>query len=175
MRRLLTTIFILFVLSVSAVSCYSDEASQWYSKGFDYYNKRLYGKALECFNKALELNPDFGGAYCGRAHVNYVTSRFQDAISDCTKCIKYYPEYGNAYFIRGEMYEHIGDYKKAISDLTKAIELDPDNAQFYISRARLYFNNRKIYGLKKAENDYRKACELGDGYACSELRDLLNE
>lgn len=38
MKRLLGAILIVFVISVSAVSCYSDEASEWYYKGVEYCN-----------------------------------------------------------------------------------------------------------------------------------------
>ena len=170
MKKYLTTFFIFLVLCMFTASCYSDEASEWYSKGVSYYDNGLYGKAIECFNESIRLNPNNPNAYYGRGQAYFDTYSLEEAISDFTKVIKSVPNFSGAYFLRGKSYNELKDFESAISDYSKAIELDPENAEYYLNRGMLYRNNSEIYGLDEAEKDYRKACELGDNYACNRLR-----
>ena len=172
MKKYFTTIFILLVLCMFTASCYSDEASKWYSKGVRYYKARLYGDAIECFNKSIRLNSDNPDAYFWRGKAYFDTYRLEEAISDFTKFIESNPNSPSAYYWRGRSYNEKRDHEKAIPDYSRAIELDPDNDKYYYSRGMLYRNNSKIYGLDEAERDYRKACELGHSFACDRLRSL---
>ena len=51
------TLLLTFIVFLTA--CYAGEAENCYNEGVKYTNYHQYGKALECFNKAISLKPDF--------------------------------------------------------------------------------------------------------------------
>ena len=54
-------IFLLFVsLSIifAAVYAYGESADEWKNKGKEYLEAEEYEKAHECFNKAIEIDPN---------------------------------------------------------------------------------------------------------------------
>lgn len=61
------TLWVILVLCF--VSCDRYQAQENNKRGMDYINRNLYEKALEEFNNAISLAPDFLPAYYNRAIV----------------------------------------------------------------------------------------------------------
>jgi serine/threonine protein kinase/tetratricopeptide (TPR) repeat protein len=120
----------------------------------NYYSTRDYNKAIEEFNKALELDPSFGRALNMLAHVYNDKEEFK-------KALKYFKEYealnpgepnppdslGNCYFLMGRLDE-------ALTKLKEAIQIDPD---FYAA----YYEIGYIHALK---GDYTEALNWIDRF-----------
>lgn len=53
----------------------AEEARQWFYKGQDLAYERRYREALACYEKALQLNPNDGGARAARRIVMEAISR----------------------------------------------------------------------------------------------------
>ena len=141
-----------------------------------------YGKALEDFNKALEIDPDNVAAYVGRADV-YTgrDGRFYNpkkALQDTNKALELDPKSSDAYRMRGDLPGHPGfsSYGDAFRDYQKAIELNPDNMLAHLGLA---YNHAKedteFYDFKKALDFARKAVDLApnESLAVETLGDLL--
>jgi tetratricopeptide (TPR) repeat protein len=71
------TCILLFVIAVSALfSCagigIKSDAQSEFDTGLSFFNKGQYEKAIPYFEKATELNPEFGRAYlyAGRSYLN---------------------------------------------------------------------------------------------------------
>ena len=120
-------------------------------------DKGNFDKAIKDFTTAIEIKPDFFGAYNNRG-VAYGEKRdFDTAIQDLTTAIEIKPDFADAYNNRGNAYGEKRDFDTAIQDLTTAIEIKPDYAEAY--------NNRGIaYGEKHdfdtAIQNYDKAIEI---------------
>ena len=121
-----------------------------------------YNPAIEDFNKAIELNPNYAEAYSNRGLVYAKKGDYDRAIEDLNKAIELDPNYAEAYNNRGIAFEGEGDYDRAIANYTKAIQLNPDYAVAY--------NNRGIAYDRKGEHDlaiedYSEAIKLKPNYA----------
>lgn len=124
-------------------------ANDWLAKGLMLDISRA---AIEPYDKAIELNPEYAEAYFHRAKVYLELSiNYQKAIDDITNSIKYEPQRqrdGNyaslaeKYSIRAKAYLKLDDYEKAFKDLELAINLDWD-----------VLSSRK-WGKKKEEFEY---------------------
>ena len=85
--------------------------------------------AIEHFNKAIRLYPDFVEAYYARAEVYLWIKEFDQAIKDYTSTIELDLDYASAYVGRGRAYHCKGCYDRAIEDFRRAIELGNDNTR----------------------------------------------
>ena len=93
-------------------------------------------KALEDFNRAIEIDPKKAAGYLGRANALNIMGRYQEAIEDYDRTLDINPKLANAYINRGSAYSHLGETEKAIADYEKGLELDPkvDNKPGFIKR-----------------------------------------
>ena len=93
-------------------------------------------KALEDFNRAIEIDPQKAAGYLGRANTLNIMGRYEECLVDYDKTLEIDPKLANAYINRGSAYSHLGEYKKAIADYEKGLELDPkiDNKPGFIKR-----------------------------------------
>lgn len=113
-------------------------ATDWKEKGYAFFNEKKYDKALEAYNKAIELNPKYAVAYSNRGIVYDELGKYQEAITDLDKAIELNPNLAQAFNNRGVAYNGLGKYQQAIADLDKAIELNPGVIEVYINRGAAY-------------------------------------
>ena len=114
-------------------------------------------KAIQHFNKAIELKPDFFGAYNNRGIAYGKKGDFDSAIKDLNKAIELNPNLAEAYTNRGLAYDRKDEIDTAIRNYSKAIELSPNNAEAYNNRGTAYEKKGEV---DTAIYNYSKAIEL---------------
>ena len=103
------------------------------------YRKGDYGRAMDDFNKAIQLDPNPSDAYQGRAIVYEQQADYDRAIADLDQAIQIDPSSAKSartYANRALTYRDKGDYDHAITDYNKATQLDAKLAVAYYGRAR---------------------------------------
>ncbi|MHA1650937.1 MAG: tetratricopeptide repeat protein, partial [Candidatus Helarchaeota archaeon] len=80
-------------------------------------------KAIECYEKALEIDPDFTAAWTALGDVYYEIADFEKAIESYEHAIQIDPEFKIAWYGLEKVYEDIGQYQKAIECHEKAIKI----------------------------------------------------
>jgi len=73
-------------------------------------NKGDYKAAIADYNKAVELDPKFVGAYNGRGDAKLNMGNYDGAIADYTKAIELNPQLAFAYNSRGNAKNDKGDF-----------------------------------------------------------------
>ena len=119
-------------------------------------------KALRHYDKAINLKPDFFGAYNDRGIIYSKKGDFDNAIKDLNKAIELNPNLAKAYNNRGIAYDRKGKIDTAIHNYSKAIELSPNNAKAYNNRGNAYEEKGEV---DTAIYNYNKAIELNPVYA----------
>ena len=130
--------------------------------GFTYQKQGNNEGAIEYYNRAIKLKPDFAEAYNNRGIAYSDKDDFGQAIKDYNEAIKLKPDFVEAYYNRGNAYSNKGDFDQAIQDYNKAIELNPNDAEAYYNRGIDYDNKDE---LDQAIQDYSKAIELKPDFA----------
>jgi tetratricopeptide (TPR) repeat protein len=129
----------------------------YYNKrGLAYERQEEYQKAIDEYNKAIELDPEYVNPYYNLGNAYRDLKKYLKSIDNYTKAIELDPEFAWPYNNRGQVYERHEEYQKAIDDYTRAIEISPD-AKPYRNRANVY---EKLEEYQKAIDDYTKAIEL---------------
>ncbi len=94
--------------------------------GVSNLNLNKPAKALQDFNRAIEIDPTRANAYVGRGNTLSTLGRYKEALKDYDIAIEIDPKVANAYVNRGSAYSHLTQYEKAIADYEKGLELDPE-------------------------------------------------
>jgi tetratricopeptide (TPR) repeat protein len=101
--------------------------------------------ALEAFDEAVRLSPNYQKAYLNRGLLYAERGESLRAIEDFTRAIaiapqdvRWWADYGEAYQNRGALYTAIGRFDLAVEDLTRAIELGEENSLNYSHRSVAY-------------------------------------
>lgn len=116
MRRgyLIAGIWIVFLISVLG-GCASKEkrAEEHFNKGFSYQNQGDLDKALEEYNKALELNPNYAQAYTNLGSIYVGKQDFDKAIQNFKKVLELNYLDKKAHYNLGMTYVYKGEPEKA--------------------------------------------------------------
>ena len=64
-------------------------------------------KAVESYDKALEINPEFAQAHSNRGKALSELGQDQEAIVSCNQAIEINPDYAMAYFNRGNALKNL--------------------------------------------------------------------
>jgi len=94
------------------------------NRGISYVKLGKHEKAIDDFNNAIKIDPEYEEAYNNRGISYAELGKHENAIEDFTKAIEIDPEFAEAYINRGISYFELKLYEKAIDDFTKAIEID---------------------------------------------------
>ena len=140
--------------------------------GHTLYRKKIYRKALQEFDKAIELDPNNYRAYFWRGRVNIKVRRLKEAAVDFQIAIKLKPDYAEAYDNLGWLHMQLEEYDQSINYLSKSLELKPNDGWAYYTRGRCYFQKGD---LQKALKDTKTSCSLGYKQGCQAYKEYKDE
>ena len=135
-------------------------------RGIVWLKKGGVNRAIEDYDKAIELNPKLPTAYTGRGKAWSTKGELDKAIEDYNKAIALDPKYAKAFRERGSVWSKKGELDKAIEDYNKAISYPDLSPTYYANRSHsvAYTGRGKVWEKKgeldKAIEDYNKAIEI---------------
>lgn len=106
------------------------KAEEFKEKGNQFMREEKFQEALECYDKAIRLNPDEPALYCNRAATYNNLKKFNEAIEDCNMALSLNRSYAKAYIRKGFAYERLKNNKKALKSYKKACQLEPENEHY---------------------------------------------
>jgi tetratricopeptide (TPR) repeat protein len=169
------SVFILILL-FAFTSCRNKAPEEYYNMGIEEANQGNYDEALEDFNKAIELKPEYTQAYINRAY--YAKENLGDykgAIEDYIIAINMSTDDNDAHAFSNMAYAKmkIKNYKGALDDIKFSLTLDSINPYAYRNKALIFLalNNKHV-----ACADLQKAIELGytEKYG-NDVQELIDE
>lgn len=120
-------------------------------------------KALEDYNKAVELNANSPDNYMLRGAVYYALGRKSHAITDLKKSLALKDEQPDAWSLLIKIYSERGDFQKAIESCGALLDIDPRNMEALAMRGQTHMNlflqeNQPTH-LQQALADFNDAIE----------------
>jgi lipoprotein NlpI len=132
------------------------------NRGHAYDRKGDNDRAIQDFDQAIRLRPDYALAFFNRGVAYGDKKEYDQAIRDYDQAIRLKPDFAEAFGNRGRDYNIKGDHDRAIQDLNQALRLKPDFVDGYTGRAFAYAH-KKDYD--RAMQDFNQALRLNSGEA----------
>jgi len=141
----------------------SQKVRAWYNKGCSLLESGNFKQALDCFDKALEINPHLSEPWNNKGLCLANLGKYNEAIAFYDKALKINPEKANAWNNKGVVLSKLGKYEDSITCFDKALEMDRKYIDAWGNRAKSLGNLASL-----SEGIYVKAYEilLIEGFAC---------
>ena len=110
------------------------DADFYFKQGQNLANSGDIKGAIENFNQAIRINPNYAEAYVERGNARDDSGDFKGAIEDYNQALRINSNLAEAYNDRGIARAGSGDVKGAIEDFNQAIRINPNYAQAYNNR-----------------------------------------
>ena len=120
-----------------------------------------YEEAIEAYDKALSLKPDYYEAYNNKGVSLKDLGKISEAIKNYKKAIALFPKNADTYTNIGVAYQEQGDFNSALEAFKKSISLKPKNTQAYNNIGNIYQDEGN---LNKAIEAYNKAISIQPEY-----------
>jgi len=124
------------------------------TRGYNYFAQDAIESALEDFDAALRLRPDYAPAYLERGKAMLAQGDQEEALANFNRAIGLDVEYAEAYHTRGILYFQQGNFEAALLDFNRTLALDPHFPNAYYNRGNVYV---ALDNYEAALNDYFEA------------------
>lgn len=117
-------------LNVASPKDNSDEF-EWLSYGNKLLRSQKYEKAVDAFDKAIKIKPDFYQAWYARGRAQRLLQKYKEALESFNKARAYNRTYDPAWRELGDTLFALNRYEEARQALEKVISLKPDEFMAY--------------------------------------------
>ena len=129
-------------------------------------------KALDAYDTAMRLQPDYAEVYNNRGNIKNGLGCPDDAVADYDTAIRLNPHFAEAYYNRGVQKALCEELDAAIADYDEAIRIKPDYAEVYVNRGIAKVGLNRIDG---ARSDFQTALELAEQQGDDTLKTPIAE
>jgi len=133
------------------------DAEEWLDKGNEFAEHGNYKKALEAYDKAAEINPQYVAAWHGKGFALGRLGRYQEALEAYDKAAEINPQYAEAWIGKGNALGKLERYQEAIEAYRKATDLKPKDA---IAHSNLGEFLLEVGDIEGASGEVETALEL---------------
>ena len=144
-----------------------DEIKKYYDRGKAHFQGKRIEKAIEIFQKVIQLQPDFAEANLSLSAAYYMLGQHEPAIVHLQKYMLLHPGNAKAYISLGNVYAGIEQREEAIECYRKAIELQPNDATPYYCIGVIHC---QLGDYKTAIDNFKIAIDLPPPGACDRTR-----
>ena len=149
-----TTLLLIVVLLISNVNLLSQTAEEWKKLGNVQLDSANYLKAIEYYQKAVEVDNDYFDAYYNLGSSYFFLLEYDKAIEYYNIALSKDSTDVDPYIALGAIYTENQDYHKAIEYYERAIEVDSSSFGAYYSLGVSYYSlleyDKAIEYLKEA-------------------------
>lgn len=142
---------LLFLWTLNRNLAWSDEVILWedtvrkspgnsrahYGLGYAYGQKGLMDEALDAYQKALKIRPDYPDALFGMGHIYSQQGKLDLAVKKFQETLKLWPDHFKARANLGVVYYQLGMTDEAIEELQTVIRAYPNYARAHYNLANI--------------------------------------
>jgi tetratricopeptide (TPR) repeat protein len=111
-------------------------ADVWSAKGKALYNLGKHDEAIQAYDKAIKINPQYVDAWINKGKALCNLGKHDEAIQAYDKAIKINPQYVDAWINKGKALCNLGKHDEAIQAYEKAIKINPQYVDPFFDKAK---------------------------------------
>jgi len=112
----------------------AEDPEAWFNRGVQQYELEDFAEAIACWDKAVELQPDYYQAWSNRGLALKNLGRWDEVLSSYDRALELEPTYDKAWYNRGIALSELGRYGEAIASFDRLLDLNPDDYKTWYSR-----------------------------------------
>jgi tetratricopeptide (TPR) repeat protein len=121
------TILILLAFYLIPIVQASDSTSvEWFNQGNTLRADGQYQEALEAYNKALSIDPNYAEAWTYKGNTLYRLGRYQEALDAVNKSLSINPDFEVTWNNKGLILQSLSRDQEALDAYNKALSINPD-------------------------------------------------
>jgi tetratricopeptide (TPR) repeat protein/tRNA A-37 threonylcarbamoyl transferase component Bud32 len=140
----------------------SANATDLYQRGETLLELKRYKEALNAYNRAVELKPEYAEAWKGQGNSLLELKRYQEALDAYDKAIQIQPNYLEAWNGRGKALDYLQRYKEAIASFDAALKIEPNNLEALNERGNMQI---KLQQYSDAIASFDKVVKIQPDYS----------
>jgi len=146
-------------------------------EGNVYFNVGQYILAIECYSRAIDIQPDLVAAYYNRANARTRLGHYGQALSDYDTALELDATDADALNNRGMLHLYRADYPAALHDFDRALGIDPSDTTIMVNRGLAHLHGGDA---SSALTDFVAATKADPGdaaahYGCAQATATLGE
>ncbi len=161
-----TMLVLLLMLNAFFISASGQQtAEDWNNKGLALYYLGRYDEAIQAYDRAIEITPQFADAWRSKGVALVAQGKYDEAIQAYDKVIEIDPEDAYVWDLKGLALAAKGwdridqiEFTEAIGAFDKAIELDPQYAKAWNHKGQVL---QDLGRTTEADAAFAKAKALG--------------
>jgi len=138
-----------------------NDAKKHFDEGARLYNLKKYLEAIEEFDIALVIDPNYKDAHYNKGNALDNLGRYEEAIKEFDKALAIDPNYEVAHNNKGYALNNLGRYEEAIKELDKALAIDPNDEVAHNNKGYALYN---LGRYEEAIKEYDKALAIDPNY-----------
>lgn len=146
-----------FELLSTWIKYFPDDLDSWHNLGLTALATNNIDKAIECFEKTYNANPNDNFALEYLAKLYFDKKKGIQCIEACNELIQRKHKLGLAVGLKARVMNFMGAYGPAINLLFPYVKHNPDNETFLLIKAEIHAYNEKY---KQALQDYQRALKI---------------
>ena len=111
------------------------EARELMDKGYSLTELGRLEEALEAYDSAIELKPDYAWAWARRGRTLRVLGRYEEALQCYDRALEIQPQYAFAWNGKGIVLERMGRLEEALACYEKSTEINPSDVWHWCNQA----------------------------------------
>jgi len=128
-----------------------------FNSGVAFYNQKEFSKAIQAYQKVIELDPTYVEAYNNLGIIYQTTGDAKSALGAYQKATEINPRYEKGYNNLGLLYLLEGRYEEALVVFQKATAINPNHIESHINLGILF---KKKGQWENALESYQKALAI---------------
>jgi len=112
----------------------------WHNKGTEFLQQGKTKEAVECLDKAIEINPSFELPWVDKARIFLDAQKYDEALAYADKALGLDRSWGDALELKGMILINLGKNEEALHYLGKASEINPEDSSLWNHQARALSN-----------------------------------
>jgi tetratricopeptide (TPR) repeat protein len=111
-----------------------------FNEGWRLYKQGRYEEAIQCFNKTLEINPQYTDAWINKGASLSNLGRYEEALQCFNKALEINPQHVLAWNDKASLLINLNRYHEALECCNKILEINPKDADAWNNKGISFFN-----------------------------------